>query len=154
MNRVTEILETHHAACDELLVAAESAADAADWAKCGAALSRFKANLEAHFQAEESVLFPAFEETSGMRNGPTGMMRLEHAQMRETTRRIEQAAAERDSDAFAGNVETLVVLIGQHNMKEQHILYPMCDRSLGERGEALTAALRAGLDAASCAAGA
>jgi iron-sulfur cluster repair protein YtfE (RIC family) len=154
MNRLTEILESHHAACDELLAAAETAADAGDWAGCGAALGRFKANLDAHFSAEESVLFPAFEDASGMRHGPTEMMRLEHAQMRESTRRLGQAAAERDGDAFAGNVETLVVLIGQHNMKEQHILYPMCDRSLAGLGESLTTALRTELEAGSCAAGA
>ena len=40
------------------------------------------------------------------------------------------ALTDRDTEAFLGEAETLMVLTQQHNMKEEQILYPMTDRSL------------------------
>ena len=35
-----------------------------------------------HFEMEEAVLFPAFEEATGMTQGPTMVMHAEHVQMK------------------------------------------------------------------------
>jgi iron-sulfur cluster repair protein YtfE (RIC family) len=40
------------------------------------------------------------------------------------------------------------VLMQQHNMKEENILYPMCDRGLAAQSDALGPVLRARLGAA------
>ncbi len=58
-------------------------------------------------------------------------MRLEHAQMRPLLAQLEAACAARDGDGYAGAAETLLILMQQHNMKEENILYPMCDQALG-----------------------
>ena len=50
--------------------------------------------------------------------------------------------AQRDADGFLGNSETLNTLMQQHNMKEESILYPMTDRVLDGRQEALIGAMR------------
>ena len=42
----------------------------------------FQALVLQHFCAEEQVLFPAFEEQTGMLTGPTQVMRSEHMQLR------------------------------------------------------------------------
>jgi len=91
---------------------------------------------------EETVLFPAFEAATGMTMGPTRMMRLEHAQMRELFGQMNAALTNRAARDFAGSAETLLVLMQQHNMKEENILYPMCDRSLSGQVDSLSAALR------------
>ena len=83
MSLLTEPLRHHHKHCDELFAAAEAAAVDCDWTVAQRLLPDFIAEMETHFRTEEEVLFPAFEAATGMTMGPTRMMRLEHAQMRD-----------------------------------------------------------------------
>jgi hemerythrin-like domain-containing protein len=80
-----------------------------------------------------------------MTSGPTEVMRGEHRQMRDLLAQMEGALAVRDSDTFGGAAETLLILMQQHNMKEENILYPMCDNALGasDVGASLAARLSA-----------
>lgn len=87
------------------------------------------------------MLFPAFENATGMRQGPTQVMRMEHGQMRALVGQMEAALAARDGEGYAGAAETLLILMQQHNMKEENILYPMCDQSLAGQVEAIAAEL-------------
>lgn len=148
MNVPTTVLPDHHRLCDDAFVAAENAVGCGDWAAATAALDRFEAQMYAHFDAEENVLFPEFEALTGMTRGPTEMMRYEHEQMRALLEQMDAACAAHDADAFSGEAETLLMLMQQHNMKEENILYPMCDRALGPAAEAMGARLRAVLEEA------
>ncbi len=145
MNQVTQILPDHHKHCDELFVAAEDAAQRGDWPATAATFARFDAQMRAHFAAEEEVLFPTFEAATGMSGGPTQMMRYEHEQMRTLLDQLATAVTARDSDGYAGVAETLLMLLQQHNMKEENILYPMCEQALaadaGEVCEKISAML-------------
>jgi iron-sulfur cluster repair protein YtfE (RIC family) len=148
MNALTEPLQLHHKHCDDLFADAEAAAAAADWTQCQGVLTRFRGEIETHFRTEEEVLFPAFESATGMSGGPTQMMRIEHAQMRELIAQMQTALTAHDADAFAGTAETLLVFMQQHNMKEENILYPMCNRSLAGQTTVLGPKLQERLDAA------
>ncbi|MBU0752094.1 MAG: hemerythrin domain-containing protein [Gammaproteobacteria bacterium] len=128
----TEVLHHHHKHCDELFADAEAAALKGDWEVGGEGFARFRGELLAHFSTEEEVLFPAFEAATGMSGGPTQMMRFEHSQMRELLEQMQAALEQRGRDAFAGAAETLLVLMQQHNMKEENILYPMCNRTVAD----------------------
>ena len=146
MSYPTQILPEHHHHCDDLFVAAEAAAQGGDWTAAASAFAHFQAQMQAHFEAEEGLLFPAFESASGMSMGPTRMMRHEHDQMRGLLAQLASACAARDADAYAGVAETLLMLMQQHNMKEESILYPMCDQVLGAEAEALAARMDALLE--------
>lgn len=137
MSLLTEPLRHHHKHCDDLFVAAEAAVVDRDWNSVQRMLPDFIAAMETHFRTEEETLFPAFEAATGMTMGPTRMMRMEHAQMRELFGQMSRALADRDATAFAGVAETLLVMMQQHNMKEENILYPMCDRQLDTQADAL-----------------
>ncbi len=126
----TESLPVHHKSCDHLFAIAEEAASAGRWVECRDAFRRFRQEIDAHFATEEQVLFPAFEAASGSSMGPTQMMRLEHAQMNSLMSILDHAVTACDPEGFAGAAETLLILMQQHNMKEENILYPMCDRTL------------------------
>ena len=139
MSFPTQILPAHHKHCDDLFVAAEDAALRGDWIAAAPAFARFNAQMIAHFDAEESLLFPAFESATGMTGGPTQMMRVEHDQMRDLLGQLDVALSAQDGDTFSGVAETLLILMQQHNMKEENILYPMCDQSLGDEAERLGA---------------
>jgi hemerythrin-like domain-containing protein len=144
---IIAFMRQHHSHCDELFVAAEEAAHRKDWDATRVALTRFASDTEAHFSAEEERLFPAFEHATGSAMGPTQMMRMEHAQMRGLLDQMSAAVTAGDLDAYAGAAETLLVLLQQHNMKEENILYPMCDRAL--HGEEMVSILSQRLNEAS-----
>ena len=130
MTTLSELFTAHHKHCDDAWADAENAAASGDWAKATAAFDAFTRGLNGHFAAEEEALFPAFEAATGMQGGPPQMMRMEHQQMRQLLDAMQRAVEAKDADAFTGAGETLLVLMQQHNMKEEHILYPMCDASL------------------------
>ena len=142
----TQPLQHHHKHCDDLFAAAEAQAHAGDWTKCDSTGAKFLEELEAHFSTEEQVLFPAFEAATGMSGGPTQVMRMEHAQMRELMAQMTVALKQRDSRAFAGVADTLLIMMQQHNMKEENILYPMCDNSLTGSGLDVDGELRKRLE--------
>lgn len=148
MNSLTEPLQQHHKHCDDLFADAEAAAADGDWVRCQALLTRFHGEIETHFRTEETVLFPAFETATGMTGGPTQMMRMEHAQMRDLIEQMQAALTAQAGEAFSGAAETLLVFMQQHNMKEENILYPMCDRTLTVQADTLGTQLRERLDAA------
>lgn len=146
MSFPTQILPDHHRHCDTLFVAAEEAAQNGDWAAAAPAFERFQAQMTAHFEAEEALLFPAFEAATGMSAGPTQMMRHEHDQMRGLLSQLAAACEAKDGDGYSGAAETLLMLMQQHNMKEENILYPMCDQALGAEAERLGAKMDAMLE--------
>lgn len=141
MSQIHTLLSTHHKHCDELFSAAEEAAHRGDWPACNVGCGHFSKEMLTHFDGEEKLLFPAFENATGMSMGPTQMMRQEHVQMRELLQQMNAAAANQDTSAFSGVAETLLILMQQHNMKEENILYPMCDQSLEAQATDLTAQL-------------
>jgi iron-sulfur cluster repair protein YtfE (RIC family) len=128
---ITTPLSQHHKHCDEIFADAEEACGKGDWTVGGAAFESLRMQLETHFASEEELLFPAFEAATGMTSGPTEVMRGEHRQMRDLLGQMQAAVESRDSDTFGGAAETLLILMQQHNMKEENILYPMCDNALG-----------------------
>lgn len=119
--------------CDELFVEIERSLSRAAWEEANAAFERFSEAMLSHFSAEESRLFPAFEERRGMRIGPTQVMRSEHAQMRQLIEAAEAAIAEHDADDYSGYPETLLIMMQQHKMKEENVLYPMCEEHLADQ---------------------
>ncbi len=127
---IANFMHHHHVHCDDLFVAAEEACHAGNWTEARSALDAFVGATEMHFSAEEDALFPAFEQATGMTSGPTQMMRMEHHQMRGLFEQMKTACDAKDGEGFAGAAETLLVLMQQHNMKEENILYPMCDQAL------------------------
>ena len=65
-----------------------------------------------------------------MSMGPTQVMRLEHTQMRALLDDANAALNSGELDDYLGQAETLLIMMQQHNMKEENILYPMCDQHL------------------------
>jgi len=135
-----QFFSSDHRICDELWTAVEAAVDAGDAARVAEAFAAFDAAMRRHMDMEEHVLFPAFEEASGSTVGPTRVMRAEHQQMRGLLDQMAQAVGD-DDGALVDQGDTLMMLIQQHNMKEEGMLYPMCDAQLYGRWEEVAAKL-------------
>ena len=132
MQTITQYLSTEHQHCDSLFADAETAAANDDLAAAQAGFAAFHREMEQHLTKEETILFPAFEQATGSRGGPTSVMRMEHGQMRELFAEMKAALDANDTATYAGLSETLLILMQQHNMKEEQMLYPMADRALRE----------------------
>lgn len=141
MDTISRFMTRDHRVCDDLFTAAENAAGKSDWTACAQNFGKFHDAMEHHFAMEEQVLFPAFEAQTGMTLGPTQVMRSEHVQMREALKRMADAVARQNADAYLGESETLLILMQQHNIKEESVLYPMSEQALGIRQAELIATM-------------
>lgn len=126
-----------HSRCDEQFALAEQAVESGDWSQASAAHQGFIDAIEQHLGAEETLLFPAFEEVTGMSEGPTSVMRHEHEQMRALFAQMGEALQAQSIDDYLGISETLLIMMQQHNAKEEQILYPMLDQMLATQAETL-----------------
>jgi iron-sulfur cluster repair protein YtfE (RIC family) len=131
MSTILEFLGTDHSACDDLFASAEAAAAQKNWDSARSLFEQFHAAMAHHLAMEEDVLFPAFESRTGMSSGPTQVMRMEHDQMRDLIQEMANAVAAGNQNSYLGLSETLNMLMQQHNLKEENMLYPMSDRVLG-----------------------
>lgn len=106
-----------------------------DYEQAKEGFRKFESGLQRHIVWEENILFPLFEEKTGMNNsGPTFIMREEHRQIKEYLKQIYAKVEQNDPDT--GLEEQLLLdLLKAHNQKEENILYPAIDQvtSDGER---------------------
>jgi hemerythrin-like domain-containing protein len=129
---VLEALAWDHDRLDAIEAEAFHALEAGDLTTAFDLYARFAAGLRRHIGFEEEILFPEFEAASGMPSnaGPTAVMRAEHREI-ET---LLEAIASGIGDA-AGDVAALRArfhdVIGDHNVKEEQVLYPTTDYLLG-----------------------
>lgn len=130
MNNIRTLMTDDHRHCDDLFAEAEQALARNDAKAALAAFVHFRDAVQAHFASEEQTLFPTFEARTGIRMGPTQVMRMEHEQMRALLDEAGSALSAGDLESYLGHAETLLIMMQQHNMKEENVLYPMCDEHL------------------------
>ncbi len=141
METISSYMEDQHKACDDFFVQAEEAVSVQEWEQAQGSFDAFHQAIEHHFAQEEGVLFPAIEEVTGSDLGPTQVMRMEHEQMRGLFSEMKNSLAAGDAEGFLGAAETLLVLMQQHNTKEEQIVYPMSEQLLADRREGILARL-------------
>jgi hemerythrin-like domain-containing protein len=146
MTSIPEYMTTKHRECDECFSEAETAVSKSDWVLALDKWKSFTADLLEHFEQEEGTLFPAFESATGMTAGPTQVMRMEHQQMRALVQDLDNALAAKDKDEYLGLSETLMVMMQQHNMKEEMMLYPMMAQNIAS-GEQIIEGFKANVTA-------
>ena len=130
MTTIRTFMTDDHRRCDDLFAETEQAIAKKNMPAAKAAFAHFRNAILAHFDCEEKTLFPTFEAKTGMRMGPTQVMRMEHSQMRALLEDAVDALKQGNSEDYLGLADTLLIMMQQHNMKEENILYPMCDQHL------------------------
>lgn len=136
MTTLADFMSTDHKTCDEAFARAEEAALDNNWGLAEADFATFRNGMDRHFRMEEEVLFPALLNANGP-VGPVQVMRMEHAQMNDLIEQMAASLAARDSKEYSGLSETLLIVMQQHNLKEEQILYPIADRILEAERETL-----------------
>ena len=130
MTTIRTFMTDDHRRCDEFFAEAEQAIGKKNIEAARASFGHFRTAVLAHFDSEEKTLFPTFEAKTGMTMGPTQVMRMEHSQMRALLDDAVDALEQGNSDDYLGLADTLLIMMQQHNMKEENMLYPMCDQHL------------------------
>ncbi len=134
--------EQDHRDCDARWVDVEELLDTLDVDAARVAWQKFDAGMRRHIAMEEEVLFPALESATRMDGGgPTAMMRMEHQQMRGLLDQIESAMESGDAEQAMDIGDTLLMLVQQHNIKEEGMLYPMAENVLAGSWAKLAALL-------------
>ena len=108
MESIAAELGNEHRQCDELFTHAENHVSMGDWDQASVSFSEFLSSMDKHFRMEEEILFPRFEEITGMTSGPTQVMRTEHAQIRDLMHTMSDALERRDQDEYLGSSRNLV----------------------------------------------
>lgn len=145
MGAIASAMAGHHARCDDLFAAALTQFSQGSWDAAAIAFEHFHHEMEIHMGGEEAVLFPALESTTGTQSGPTAVMRQEHGRMRTLLTHIDLALAARDAEHVDGYMSTLLILMKQHNLKEENVLYAMLDAALHDRAGELLAQIMFGM---------
>jgi len=125
---ISTYLTTEHRLCDNIFAEAEKAVAGGDFAKGKDKFLEFADETLLHFKKEEEEFFPAFEAITGSSDGPTMVMKHEHEQVRGLMGKMAQAIESEDRDAYLSLAESMMILLQQHNMKEEQMLYAMADR--------------------------
>jgi len=127
---ISNYMKHEHRECDTFFAKAEEAVARGDWEVAEEEFLTFANDTLKHFKKEEEELFPAFEAQTGSSEGPTQVMRFEHEQVRGLIGKLAEALENQDRDAYLSLAESMMILLQQHNMKEEQMLYAMCDRVL------------------------
>jgi regulator of cell morphogenesis and NO signaling len=141
LRQVTEALAWDHERLDELESMAMAARSAGDFEAAKNGYARFACGLKRHIRFEEEVLFPRFEQETGLDPacGPTAVMRLEHGEillLLEST----AAAIGDPGSAVVSLRRRFHEVMGEHNEKEELVLYPGIDHLVGpQKSDALVA---------------
>ena len=132
---ISQYLIPDHRECDNIFARAEAAAAQGDFALTKEEFLKFADETLLHFKKEEEQFFPKFEEITGSSEGPTMVMKHEHEQVRGLMGKMAQAIESEDKDAYLSLAESMMILLQQHNMKEEQMLYAMADRVLQADGK-------------------
>jgi len=130
---VTEYLETDHRRLDAIVAEVRSLVEAGSFPQAGTRFAEFQCGLDRHIEVEEQILFPLFEQMTGMRDaGPTVVMRSEHVDIRQLMDDATAALKSADRTQTDSVLDGLMDVLGSHNTKEERVLYPMTDRAVGD----------------------
>lgn len=123
--------EQDHRDCDARWADVEELLDTDDIELAQASWHKYDKSMRRHMAMEEEVLFPAFDAKSDMAgSGPVAVMKMEHRQMEGLLDQIGEAIDDGRSEVAMDLGDTLLMLVQQHNVKEEGMLYPAAENLL------------------------
>lgn len=133
MNNITEFMAADHRRLDSIFLKFRNM-KTSDIDKAKRLFQDFMQGLQRHIVWEEKILFPVFEEKTGMRDGgPVFVMRMEHRHIREYLEQIHRKISAEDMQDIDAQEDGLFAVLSGHNHKEENMLYPCIDRETNEQ---------------------
>lgn len=129
---VTGYLAWDHDRLDAVLTDVSGKVDAGQMEPARKAFRVFDQGLSRHIRLEEELLFPLFEARTGIRGGPTAVLRDEHREIQQALDIMREGLEEGRAERFREGLRFLRETLPEHNAKEERILYPATDRVLSD----------------------
>ncbi|MDE3840384.1 hemerythrin [Bacillus methanolicus] len=99
----------------------------------------FLSHLDPHSEREEGVLFPMMAKYIGSTTGPIAVMEYEHDQAKrniaaflEKTTMLDKEVNMEAAKELASYVINAYMILTEHFMKEENVLFPMAERMLSD----------------------
>ena len=128
---IAEYFESDHQRLDALFQAFQRL-KAEDAPRSQIHLQEFSEGLRRHIAWEEEILFPLFEQRTGLvSRGPTLVMRDEHRHIIKHLDAIVSKIASGNIDSVYDE-QMMLNILALHNQKEERILYPSIDRAMSD----------------------
>ncbi|RDU56155.1 hemerythrin HHE cation-binding protein [Helicobacter sp. MIT 00-7814] len=140
--QIKEFMTQDHRECDSHFALVEEALQEGDFKKAQEEFEKFISHTLRHFAQEEELLFVEFSNATGMSGGPVEVMKYEHSQLRGLLEQLKGALVSQNAQEFFGISEGMMILLQQHNMKEEQMLYNMIQMQLGGRNDELVEKLK------------
>lgn len=122
---ISQFFERDHDEIDAIL----ASVDFADPAAALPRLKEFDLRLERHIIWEESILFPAAGQAAPpLEHGPIAVMKQEHVRIRAAKAEALLALGRGDGEGAQRSIRDMLFVLQPHNMKEEQVLYPACDK--------------------------
>ncbi len=126
---IRSYFEEDHDRLDELFKSFQEL-KRSDYPKAKEAFKQFKFGLQRHIVWEEDLLFPVWEQKTGLTEaGPTQVMRTEHRQIGVLLEALHEKVRAQNPESDQEE-ERLLAVLASHNLKEERILYPAIDKVL------------------------
>jgi hemerythrin-like domain-containing protein len=148
MDTICAYLKHDHQRCDDLFYEAESSVAQRNWKAAIDNFRRYQDILRQHIRMEEKILLPTFELTLAGSAEPVAMLRMEHKQINGIVNRMWEAVHRFDAADYVLHAETLTLLMQQHTLKEEEMLYPLLDKALAGKRSKIIHAMAEYLEAA------
>lgn len=130
MVKISQSMTEDHRRIDRIFVDIEKSISKSAWEDAMSLTDLFDELMERHFAVEEDCIFPAVEQATASASGPVRIMTMEHDQIRYLINVLRSAITEKSRDHGLSASETLLIMIQQHNTKEESVLYPMADKTV------------------------
>jgi regulator of cell morphogenesis and NO signaling len=107
-------------------------------------VKQFTDQLEPHSEREEGALFPLMAKYIGKESGPIAVMEYEHKMAKkhlqtfeEETSQLSKPLKKEEASVMANHVVQAYLILTEHFMKEENVLFPMAEKLLSkeEKGE-------------------
>jgi iron-sulfur cluster repair protein YtfE (RIC family) len=129
METFSELLGADHRRLDRIVGDLGAMIEDGELERAEATFADFDEGLRRHIRVEEELLFPLFDRRTRM-VGPSRVMTEEHRAMERLLDELGQALGGSERLSAARAFGELLLAIGQHNLKEERVLYPLTDRAL------------------------
>jgi hemerythrin-like domain-containing protein len=136
MPGISGTLIDYHRCCDRLFAGLAEPLERDDWLTAREAFRRYRDSMERLMKMEEEILFPAYERQTGKDQGPTRVLRFDHARLRQLLGELEGALDQGDAEKTASLRSRVSVTLHDHWGKEEQLMFPLADEVLaGEAGK-------------------
>ena len=116
----------NHDGLEDILADVQAMVEDGEMERAGENFQDFYDGIREQIRIEDQVLFPLYDERTGI-EGPTRAMRREHEQIQDALDRMREAIDCDSADAFSLASSILLSVLPIHNAKEENLLYIAID---------------------------